>query len=203
MRLYAEVPLYRARQLLLDAFVALWVVAWVRIGMTVHSLIERLTEPGRLVEGAGSNLVKGAGRAGANVEDLPLVGRALSSPFQQIVEVGRLLQDAGRDQQEVVRSLALWLGILLAAIPILFVLYHWSTRRWRWVREASAAYRIRDEASGLHLFAFRAIATRPINELRRATADPAGAYASGHYAELANLELRQLGLRPVRPLPGP
>ena len=200
MKLYAEIPLYRARQLLVDAFVVAWVVAWVRIGSKVHSLIESLTRPGRLIEGAGSDLARGAGRAGENVEGVPLVGGALSSPFESIAQVGRLLENAGQDQQEVVHSLALWLGILLAAIPILFVLYHWIVRRWRWVREASAAERIRIGGAGLHLFALRALATRPITELRKATPDPAGAYASGDYAPLADLELRELGLRPVRPL---
>jgi hypothetical protein len=56
------------------------------------------------------------------------------------------------------------------------------------------------EGAGLHLFALRALATRSITELRSATLDPAGAYTSGDYSRLADLELRQLGLRSAGPL---
>lgn len=200
MRLYAEIPLYRGRQLLVDVLVIAWVVAWVQIGSKVYSLMERLTEPGRLIEGAGSDLTRGAGRARANVEDLPLLGGALSRPFESIAGVGHLLENAGQDQQEVVHSLALWFGFLLAAIPILLVLSIWIVRRWRWMSDASTARRVRDEAGGLQLFALRALTTRPIAKLKRASPDPAAAYASGDYSDLANLELRELGLRPVLPI---
>lgn len=195
MKLYAELPGARIRQLTGDVFIVLWIAGWVWVGRFVHSLVQKLAAPGRLIEGAGSDLAKNAGGVDARVSEVALIGKFLKEPFESLERVGRTLQDAGQDQQSAVQTLALWLGVLLALIPILFALYVWGARRWKWVREASAADTFRTGDQAMRLFALRAIATRPLSELRRATPDPAGAYASGDYASLALLELNELGLR--------
>lgn len=68
----------------------------------------------------------------------------------------------------------------------------------RWILEASAASKLRIDADDLRLFAIRAIATRPLYELRRACPDPAGCLADENYEPLAALELSALGLQPGR-----
>jgi hypothetical protein len=195
MKLYAEERLYRTRQILQDVAVLLWVVIWVRIGMIFHDLFAKLTAPGRLVETAGERLASTMTDIAGEIGDLPLVGDAMEEPFQAASTAGGELAGAGQTQQEVVLTIALWLGILLALIPILFVLYKYLPERFRWIRDASAASRLRIDAEDLHLFALRAVATKPLYELRRAHPDPAGALARGEYAPLAALELGQLGLR--------
>ena len=195
MKLYAELPLYRARQIAGDLLVIAWVALWVFIGRFMFRLIGKLAEPGRRVEGAGSDLARTASNAGGRVDDVPLIGRFLEAPFGSLERLGRTLQDAGQTQQDTVHTLALWVGLLVAVLPILFVLFQWGSRRRAWIVQASASNRIRLDAGSLQLFALRAIATRPLTELRRATPDPAGAYNSGNYAPLAALELNQLGLR--------
>lgn len=92
-------------------------------------------------------------------------------------------------------TLAFWLALLLAAIPIVWLLVRCLPARMRWVREATAASRIRAQPSAPQLFALRAMANRPLPKLRRAEADPAAAYARGDYGALAALELAELGLR--------
>jgi hypothetical protein len=126
---------------------------------------------------------------------VPLVGDELQSPFEAAAGAGRTLERAGAAQQEVVHTLALWLGVLLAVIPIGYVLLRQVPKRVRWIREASAASRLRIDAEDLHLFALRAVSTRPLYELKRACADPARALATGDYEPLAGLELGALGLR--------
>lgn len=195
MKLYAELPRHTVRQITGDAFILGWIASWVWIGRFIYSLVEKLATPGRLIEGAGSDLAENAGGVDDRVSDIPVIGKFLKEPFESLERVGQTLQQAGQDQQSAVNTLAVWLGVLLALIPILFALYVWGTRRWKWVREASAADTFRSGDQALHLFALRAIATRPLSELRRATADPAGAYTSGDYAALAWLELSELGLK--------
>lgn len=195
MKLYAELPGYKARQIVIDGFVLLWVVSWLWIGSFIFSLVQKLGAPGRLIEGAGSDLARSAGSVDTRVSEVPVIGSLLKIPFDSLERVGRTLQDAGQDQQSAVHTLAVWLGALLALIPILFALYQWGTRRWRWVREASAAHVMRANVETLHLLALRAIATRPLSELRLATTDPAGAFFSGAFTNLASLELREMGLR--------
>jgi hypothetical protein len=124
-----------------------------------------------------------------------VVGGELQGPFGRLAGVGQTLADAGATQQEVVHQLALWLGVLVAAVPIVVLLLTWLPRRVAWAREAGAASRLRLAGADLELFALRAVANRPLRQLRRATLDPAGALRAGDYEALADLELRSLGLR--------
>lgn len=195
MKLYAEVPRHRIQQILNDILIVLWITVWARVGVIVHDLVTKLAGPGRSVESAGRRVADGAANVSGDVSDVPLVGDDLASAFDRLADAGAFLRDAGQSQQDAVATLAVWLGALLAIIPIALVLISWLPRRIRWIAEASAASRIRLDAEDLHLFALRAIARRTLNELHAATPDPAGAYASGDYEPLAALELDALGLK--------
>jgi hypothetical protein len=196
VKIYAETGRHRARQIAVDALVLVWVVAWTWVGVRVYDLVDSLRGPGRAVEEAGGDFAGSLERVGEGVEEVPLVGDALQAPFEAVASGGRALANAGRTQQDLVHTLALYLGIALAVIPIVYLLLKYLPDRMRWVREATAADRIRVDADDLHLFALRAVATRPLHELRRATPDPAGALAAGDYEALATVELSALGLKP-------
>ena len=198
MKLYAETSRQRTRQLLFDAAFLLWVAIWTRIGMRVYELVDGLRATGRTIQEAGSDFSGALDRVAEDVEGVPLVGDLLRAPFEAVSSGGQALEAAGRTQQELVHTLALYFGILLALIPITYVLFKYLPDRVRWVREATAAHRIRLDADDLHLFAFRAIANRPLYELRRATPDSGGLLAAGDYRALADLELNALGLRSDR-----
>jgi hypothetical protein len=197
MTFYAETPGYRARQVMGDALVVLWVVVWARVGMLVHELVGRLAGPARTLERAGAGFARPLQDASDSVGDVPVIGDALGAPLDAAAGAGRVLARAGASQQDVVVTLALWLGILFAVLPIAIVLLRVVPARLRWVRDASAARRMRNDEVGAELFALRAVATRPLEELRRAVPDPARAWATGDLAPLAALELRELGLRPT------
>ena len=197
MKLYPETVARRSRQLLTDLMVGGWVAGWVLAGFTVHRLIDELAKPGAAVERAGGRVADGMGSAQDQVSRIPAVGGGLRAPFERLGEAGRELARAGATQQQVVHELAIWLGIVVALVPIVAVLAAWLPGRVRWIREASAASRLRRDGdpADLGLFALRAIATRPLRELRRASPDPVGAFQRGDYEALAALELRALGLR--------
>ena len=195
MKLYAEVPHFRNRQIRNDILVAAWTFIWIRAGMAIHDLVTKLAGPGDFVERAGRRWSGGVIDVGGRLGEVPLVGDDIESGFERLAGAGDFLRSAGQAQQNAVHDLALWLGLLLALIPISIVVLFWLPRRFRWMREASAASRIRVDADDLHLFALRAIARRSLEELRAATPDPAKAYASGDYEPLAALELQSLGLR--------
>jgi len=182
LKLYAETSTLRLRQVLLDVGLVVWVFVWVRIGLWLNDLVERLEGPGRSIEDAGNQI------AGWRV---PILDRRLGP----ITSGGEALQRAGDTQQDVVHTLAFWLAVLLAAIPIVWLVARHLPGRLRWAREATAASRIRAQPSASQLFALRALANRSLPKLRRAEADPAGAYARGDYGALAALELAELGLR--------
>ena len=195
MKLYAETPFHRSRQIAVDAAVALWILVWIRIGTWIHELVGRLAGAGTSVEGAGSGISDAMESAAARLGEVPAAGDTLRAPFDAAARAGDALARAGAAQQDAVHTLALWLGVLLAVIPIGYVLLRYVPWRGRWVREASAAARLRIDAEDLHLFALRAVATRPLYELQRVTPDPAAALARGDYEPLASLELGALGLK--------
>lgn len=195
LKLYAEVPRFRNRQIAQDLGLLLWSIVWIRVGLHIYNLVLRLAEPGRTVERAGQGFSGTLADISSKVGEIPLVGTSLQAPFVAAGEAGVVLERAGVAQQEVVQNLAQWLGVLLALIPISYVLLRYLPDRWRWVREASAASALRIDAADLHLFALRAIARQPLYELQRVAPDPAAALAQGDYEPLATLELASLGLK--------
>jgi hypothetical protein len=201
VKLYAETSGLRARQVLGDLAVVAWTAAWVWAGVTLYRLVEKLAVPGARLEQAGGGFAGDVAEIRQKVGRVPVVGNELQGPFGRLAGVGQTLADAGATQQQVVHQLALWLGVLVAAVPIVTLLLAWLPRRVSWAREAGAASRLRLAGADLELFALRAVANRPLRQLHRVTPDPAGALRAGEYEALADLELRALGLRarPRRP----
>jgi hypothetical protein len=195
VKLYAETSGLRARQILGDLAVVAWTAAWVWAGVTLYRLVEKLAVPGARLEQAGGGFAGDVAEIQQKVGRVPVVGNELQGPFGRLAGVGQTLADAGATQQQVVHQLALWLGVLVAAVPIVTLLLAWLPRRVSWAREAGAASRLRLAGADLELFALRAVANRPLRQLHRVTPDPAGALRAGEYEALADLELRALGLR--------
>lgn len=189
----------RRRQILGDAGMAAWIALWVWIGLGLREIIGRLAESGRQLEAGGTDLTASGSRISERVDDLPLVGNALGAAFKAVTNTGQSIAEAGVAQQEVVAALALWLPLLIAALPIAYVLVPYVTWRVRWARNIEAAQRLRDQGAGaMELFALRALANRPLRHLREADRDPQAAYAAGRYRPLALVELRALGLKPPK-----
>jgi hypothetical protein len=195
VKLYAETAGLRARQLLGDLAVVAWAALWVWAGLTLYRLVEKLAVPGARLEQAGGGFAGDVAEIQQKIGRLPVVGDQLQDPFGRLAGVGQTLADAGVTQQQVVHQLALWLGVLVAAVPIVALLLAWLPRRVAWAREAGAASRLRLDGADLELFAIRAVANRSLRELHRVTPDPAGALRAGEFSALADLELRALGLR--------
>jgi hypothetical protein len=195
VKLYAETAGLRARQLLGDLAVVAWTALWVWAGLTLYRLVEKLAVPGARLEQAGGGFAGDVAEIQQKVGRIPVVGNELQGPFGRLAGVGQTLADAGATQQAAVHQLALWLGIVVAAIPIVALLLAWLPRRVTWAREAGAASRLRLDGANLELFAIRAVANRSLRQLHRVTPDPAGALRAGEFEALADLELRALGLR--------
>lgn len=196
MRLYAQTPVKRSSQVLGDLALLAWSVVWILVARFVHGLVSALAGPGRSLEGAGRDLASSMQDASAAAGDVPVAGDALQAPFDLAAGVGTRLQDAGQSQQDVVASLALWLAVVLAAIPIAWALLRIVPARLRWVREAAAAHGLTGD---VELFAVRALQRRSLRELAALGPAPAAAWKAGDpvmTARLAALELRALGLRP-------
>ena len=199
MKLYADLPGRRLAQITADVLMVAWVAAWVWIGVGVHSVTMLLAHPGRTLELAGRGFTDKMQDAGASVDNLPLLNDRLATPFNNVAGVGSTIEGAGTDLVDGVTKLALVLGVVTAAIPILLVGAVWLWKRGEFTRRASAAQKFIDNAADLDLFALRAMASQPMHKLAAISSDPVGAWRNGDtqtIGALALLELRDYGLRP-------
>lgn len=201
MKLYAELPGRRLRQLTDDALLAVWSALWIMAGRQVHDLVSSLEAAGNLLIEAGTDLERNTSSVQGTVQRVPVIGSFLEERFDGLVGVGRSLRQSGMSQIETVDALAWWLGFTVALLPILLGLWIWGSRRVRWIREASAVDRLRPDPANAYLLALRALATLPISNLSTPAARSAvSSFHDGDYGPLADLELRQLGLRSAKQL---
>lgn len=198
MKIYADRFPTATRQFVTDLLALAWVYLWVRAGMWLHDLVQKLAVPGQKLEGAGASLADNLADAGGKIGRVPIVGDELTDPFTRAAEAARSMSDAGRDQQDLVGDLALVLGLVIAAFPIALVVLVWLPLRVRWMRRAGAAAALRSAPAGRDLLALRALATQPLSKLTKINPDVAEAWRQGDQTTvdaLATLELRALGLR--------
>ncbi|MEU6315493.1 hypothetical protein [Streptomyces sp. NPDC047014] len=201
MRLYAQTPARRNRQILADLIALALIAAAVWFALAVHSTIMLLAEPGRRVESSGDGLSRALGDAGEKASDVPLVGGVLKKPFQSAADAGAGLADAGQSLQDTVGQVATLTAIALIVFPVVFILLLWLPLRLRWIRRSAAVRRLRDAPGGADLLALRAL-TGPLADLSTIPAPPGGladAWRRGDpqaVSDLAGLTLRRAGLRP-------
>lgn len=201
MKLYADTPGRRTRQLLSDVLMLLWIGLWVYAGRQVHDVVERLRTPADSITSAGQSVGDALTGAGDQAGRIPLVGEQLRDWLTQAAGSGTTLKQAGTSMAETVDQLALGLGLATVLVPVVPVLVVWLYVRVRFVRNASRSQRFIDAGEDLDLFALRAMATQPMRALAGVSDDPAGAWRRQDrevIRRLALLELRHQGLRPPR-----
>jgi hypothetical protein len=197
MKLYAEGHARRVRQICGDVLLVVWIAVWVRVADKVHDLTLGLATPGEKLNEAGTGLAEQLRDAGSTVSGLPVVGDQVRTPLDGAGDAADQIAAAGTSQVQAVESLAFWLAVSLAVIPILVVCAVYLPVRWRFAREATAGQRFIDAAEDLDLFALRALSKQPMHRLARISDDPAGAWRRQDpvvIKKLGLLELRDVGL---------
>lgn len=202
MKLYADRPGQRLLQVVTDVLLLVWLVCWAWVGLQVHDSTLELAAPGHQLTESASGLAGSMRDAGGTLEDIPVVGDEARAPFDDAAGASDRIAEVGEAQVRAVERLAWWLGLVVAAIPILLATAVHVPRRVRFVRRATAGARFVDADADLDLFALRALSRQPLHVLARISDDPAGAWRRGERAvtdRLAELELRSVGLRVPRP----
>ena len=106
MKLYSDIPARRLVQVAADVGIVLWVALWVRIAGRVHDTTMELAQPGRDLAGAGASFRGTMTSAGDGVDDLPLLGDRVATPFRSASGVGTELEQVGTDLVSAVEQLA-------------------------------------------------------------------------------------------------
>ncbi|WP_409329714.1 hypothetical protein [Trujillonella humicola] len=203
MRLYADHPPLRLRQLAADAGMLAWAVLWVLVARAVHGAVLALAGPGEAVESLGTSVADSMGSAAEAAGDVPVVGDELAAPFGALGSAGASVSGAGRSAQDAVGTLAFWLAVVLVVLPVGWLLLRWLPSRLAWAREAAAVSRLLAAPDAdLAFLAARAVATAPLPRLAALPPGTGGSWRAGDPAAtrlLASLEAGRLGLR----LPAP
>ncbi|MFD3875785.1 hypothetical protein [Streptomyces sp. NPDC058623] len=201
MRLYAQTPARRSRQVLADVIAVALITAAVWFALTVHDAIMMLAEPGRRVESSGTGLAVELGNAGDAAANVPLVGGLLRKPLRSAADAGNGFAAAGQSLQDAVAQVAGLTTAALIIVPVAVVLLLWLPARLRWIRRGNAVGRLRDTPAGTDLLALRAL-TGPLGDLA-ALPTPEDGFADAWrrgdrevIGELAGVALRRAGLRP-------
>jgi hypothetical protein len=199
MKLYADRPDRVLRQLIGDLAVVILGFLAIRLGRATHSRIAELAAPGREAEATARQLDGRLRDTAGDLNDTPLVGGALSTPFKALAATSRDLAQQAQDYQDAVERFATLAGFLVAGFILLILVLAWLPRRVAWVVEASAASRIvRRTPGGADLLAVRALARQPLRRLAKLGPDVVQGWKAGDpdaTERLAQLELEELGLR--------
>jgi hypothetical protein len=205
LRPYSAQPRRMALQLASDVFVLVWIYAWYRIGRVVHDTLVQVAGVGYTIENNAGRVSGSLAQAGQSAGRVPLVGEELGRPLSDAgAQVGGIA-GAGRNAGDTLTDLATPLGWVVALSPILLVLAIWLPRRWRFARRAGEAQQLSASPPGEELLALRALANRPLHQLRRVAPDPVRAWRDGDadaIRALAQLELVADGVRWRRPRVG-
>ncbi|MCQ9130359.1 MULTISPECIES: hypothetical protein [Streptomyces] len=201
MRLYAQTPKRRSRQVLADLIALALIAAAVKFALAVHDAINLLAEPGRKAQSAGDGLASSLDDAGDAASKVPFVGDSLKKPLQSAAEAGNSLSDAGQSLQDTVGRAATLTAVALIVLATAFVLVLWLPPRVRWIRRAATTQRLLDDPGGADLLALRAL-TGPQRDLAAIPAPPGGLADAWRradqqvIADLSRVALRREGLRP-------
>ncbi|MFD0428044.1 hypothetical protein ACFQ60_07230 [Streptomyces zhihengii] len=200
MRLYAQTPARRSRQVLVDLVAVVLIAVTVWTALLVRDTILLLAVPGREVEfrrrprrGTRQRL----GRGG----DVPFIGDVLKKPLQAAADAGTGFADAGASLQDTVTQVADATAAALIVVPVLLILVLWLPPRLLWIRRSATVRRLAEAPGGADLLALRAL-TGPPSALAALPTPPGGfadAWRRGDprtVAALAALTLAHTGLRP-------
>lgn len=198
MKLYADTPARRARQVVADLLAIAWIAFWVWAGRQVHDVFVLLRAPADSLATAGESVHGALTGAGEQAGRIPAVGDDLKGWLDRAAGSGTSIERAGTDMASTVETVATWLGWVTALVPVLIVGTFWLALRWRFVRRATSAQRFIDAGEDLDLFALRALTNQPMTALAKVSDDPAGAWRRRDaevVRALALLELHDQGLR--------
>lgn len=177
----------RRTTVLVDAVLAVWLVAWVVVGVQVGREVRGLADLNDTVVLAGQ-AIEQTGELMEQVGRIPVLGGEVGELADRVRETGRSAQRNASASRDSVENLSLLLAVSIALIPTIPLAALWVTLRLRWRREREGVERAlaaRDPAIE-GLLADRARQRLPLDRVVELGDDPKA---------LADAELEQLGLR--------
>jgi hypothetical protein len=187
------------RRKVLDVLLVAWVVIWIVLGITVARAVHRLADITDAERQAGI-ATQQAGDLLGSLADVPLVGGQIRDGAAQVKQSGRDVVASAERAKERTRRTGTILGVVIAIVPSapLLLLYLPGRLAFERDRRRISATLRGDPAAADELLATRAIAHLPYGRLLKITGDPLEDLRAGRHTALADAELARLGLSAPR-----
>jgi hypothetical protein len=184
----------------IDAAVALWVLAWIGLGVAIGFEVRDLTGLSHTVIVDG-RAVRSLGHTLGALGSVPLVGGTIGHAARQVQQAGASAVAGGQSSASSVRALSVLLAVAVALLPSVPVVVFYLPLRLERRRESRALREALSRYGGDPAFqdflARRALVSLSYHRLREQTPHPWSAAADGDRRNLAVAELRRLGLDPA------
>lgn len=202
MKFYARAGSWQFfKQVASDLFMVAWAIGWWVTSRFVDGVVRAFAIPARKLSEVATGLSHQFTEAGTAAGKIPLAGDDLRKPLDGAsASVADFVAQLNTQVHQIEHA-ATVSGWLVFLIPVVVLLLLWLPARLRFRRKAVAAQHFIDSQDDLDLFALRAMATLPMHELAKVSADPVGEWRAGNQqviAELAELGLAKEGLRGPR-----
>lgn len=204
MRLYPDVYARRFAWMLADLVVVVWIYLCVRAGLWVNNLVLQLDALAQGVINAGKTFDSWIVSFEQGIpSNVPYLSDFLHKTAEALkAHSGDSLISAGRAGSHGVHVLALVLGIIVAAVPLIFALAIFLPRRLRLIADMRGVHvTIRRALANpeltpqmLEILAGRAIYTLPYHRLLAYSRNPAEDWYLRRFEPLARAELERHGL---------
>jgi hypothetical protein len=183
----------------LDVLLALWVAAWIGLGVAIGVKVDDLTTlshtvvvDGRAVETVGSSL--------SHLGSIPFVGGQISHEASNITQAGASAVAGGQTSAASIHALSFLLAIAVALLPSVPVLAFYLPARLERRRErralSEALRRYGGDPDFQAFLARRAVGTLDYHRLHEIAPLPWAELADADYQPVAAAELRRLGIDP-------
>lgn len=197
MRWYARGP-RMIRQVLADLGMVLWTLIWLGVARFTHRRVDAMGAPSRATARSLRSMIEQLEVASRQFDRIPGVGDEMGLPFRLMARGLADMATQSESQASSISSSAMVASVLVFLVPVGVLVAMWLPQRLRFAEEAATSQRWVDEEADLDLFALRAMANVPMQQIARVSSDPVGAWREGDpdvIRRLAKLELRRLGLK--------
>ena len=182
--------------LILDTLVAVWVLAWIVVGVLAAETVGQLTDLSSNFATVGA-AVDSVGETLGGV-DVPLLTTPLDGAGEAIETAGRDIVARGLSLREKIERISVGAGLVVALVPALSLLLLYAPGRLARTRETQALRALlraeRGDPALESFLAGRALERASYRRLRRVSSRPWEVEAAATRRSLAEEELRRLGV---------
>jgi hypothetical protein len=197
VRIYADHPDYKARQIIGDVLAVVAMITAVPAGRALFGWLNQHGEAGHSLNESSQALATNLHDTANQLDGIPLVGGTVAEPLRNAGDSASSIAEAGASLEDFVSGTSTVASLGLVAAIIAIALFGWFLPRWRWMQNAAVARTAARSDAGLDFLALRALAAAPAPDIDTAGHALLAGWREGDpevIARLADVELARLGL---------